>query len=68
MEAEYLPSVKFMVVPIRLGMADSGAMGVREVDALVSEWVDKGYKLLSVVRGEFIPSDRAQVICVLVKE
>lgn len=65
---EYLPPVKFVIVPIALGNTGSGAVGVREADRVVSEWVDKGYKLFASFRGEFIPGDRAQIVCVLVRE
>jgi hypothetical protein len=65
---EYLPQIKFIVVPIALGNVGSGAVGVREADQFVSEWIAKGYKLFATFRGEFVPGDRAQIVCVLVRE
>ena len=67
-EEEYLPEVKFIIVPIKLGMGDSGGVFVREADEVVSKWIRKGYTLLSAVRGEFIPDKRVQVICTLVRK
>ena len=71
MADEYLPLVKFIVVPVSInpsGVVTKGAMQVRDADSLLSDWVGKGYKLLSVVGGEFIPNDRVQLVCTLVKE
>lgn len=69
MSNENLPSVKFLVIPIALGASgmSGGAVNVREADAVVSEWIEKGYTLFSVIRGEFIPGDRVQIICTLVR-
>jgi len=64
---EYLPEVKFVIVPIRLGMGESGAVFIREADEVVSKWVRKGYTLLSAIRGEFISGDRAQIVCTLIR-
>ena len=64
---EYLPEVKFVIIPIALASTDSGAIGVRAADAVASDWVKKGYKLLSAERGEFVAGDRASVICTFVK-
>lgn len=69
MTDEYLPEVKFVILPIALsGGTDSGAVNIREADAVASEWIAKGYELVSVLRGEFIANDRAQVICVFVRK
>ena len=64
---EYLPEVKFVIIPIALASTESGAIGVRQADAIASDWVKRGYKLLSAERGEFVAGDRAQLICVYVK-
>lgn len=67
MAEEYLPEVKFVIIPIALSPTESGAVGVRDADKRASDWVKKGYKLLSVERGEFVAGDRVQVICTFVK-
>ena len=67
MAEEYLPEVKFVIIPIAIAPTDSGAVGVRQADAVASDWVRKGYKLLSVERGEYVAGDRASIICTFVK-
>lgn len=68
MSEEYLPLVKFVVIPIALGMSDSGAIGIRDADSVASKWIEKGYKLLSAERVETVAGDRVQVLCTFVLE
>lgn len=65
MSEEY-PLVKTLIQPIATALNSEGRAGY-EVDAIVSAWVEKGYKLITAFPYATTP-DFVQVLYVLAKQ